>query len=95
MKFRLELAHDKKHKWIGIFTDENGHEKRTPFGAVGYQDYTQHHNPIRRSQYLARHKTREDWLKPTSAGSLSRWILWDSPNLEINVRRFKKRFNLQ
>lgn len=95
MQFILEKAEDGRHKWVGVFTDDKGHEIRTPFGALGFEDFTIHRNRIRRSQYLARHLSREDWLNPTTAGSLSRWILWETSNLEINVRKFKERFNLK
>lgn len=87
----LERATDGKHKWVAVFDD--GH--RTAFGAKGYEDYTQHHNPLRRANYLRRHKTTETWSNPKTAGSLSRYILWgDSTSLEANLRAFKRRFSL-
>jgi len=97
MKFDIEPATDGKHKFIGIF-DENedgGREKRVPFGDKSYQDLTQHHNRIRKSQYLARHRAREDWNDPMTAGSLSRWILWNTPSLQQNISLFKQRFHLE
>ena len=95
MKFHLERATDGKHKWIGVFTDEDGHTKHTPFGAVGYQDFTQHKNPLRRANYLSRHKSRENWSDYKSAGSLSRHLLWgESTSLQQNVASFKRRFSL-
>ena len=96
MKFHLEPASDKKHKWIGVFVDPiTKHEKRIPFGAYGMEDYTSHHNPLRRLRYIRRHKAREDWKDPMTAGALSRYILWgDSTSLLANVRHFKARFNL-
>ena len=60
MKFELEKATDGKHKWVGVFTDEKG-TKHVPFGATGYEDMTQHRNPLRRSLYLARHRKKENW----------------------------------
>ena len=90
MKFTLERATDGKHKWVGVFDT-----RRVPFGAVGYQDYTQHHDRLRRINYLRRHKTRENWNDPQTAGALSKWILWgESTNLQANVRAFKRRFSL-
>ena len=94
MKFEIEPATDKQHKYVGIFTDEKGDERRIPFGYKPMEDLTQHRNRLRRSLYLARHQARENWNDPMTAGSLSRWILWETPNLEINIRRFKKKFNL-
>ena len=88
---RLERATDGKHKWVAVFDDGT----RTAFGAVGYQDYTQHHDPLRRANYLNRHRSSENWSNPKTAGSLSRYILWgDSTSLEANLRAFKRRFSL-
>jgi hypothetical protein len=87
----LIKATDGTHKWVAVFADG----KRVPFGAVGYQDYTQHKDPVRRSRYLMRHRSREAWNNPRTAGALSRWLLWgDSTSLEANLRAFKRRFSL-
>jgi hypothetical protein len=90
MKFEVEKANDGKHKFVGVFDD-----KRIPFGAYGMSDYTQHKDKLRRERYLLRHRARENWNDPMTAGSLSRHILWgDSTSLAQNVRSFKRRFNL-
>lgn len=87
----LERATDGKHKWVAVFDDGT----RTAFGAKGYEDYTQHKNPLRRANYLSRHRANETWSNPKTAGSLSRWILWgDSTSLDANLRSFKRRFSL-
>jgi hypothetical protein len=87
----LIKATDGKHKWVAVFEDGT----RTPFGAKGYTDYTQHHDKLRRANYLARHRTSETWTKPKTAGALSRWILWgDSTSLATNLADFKRRFSL-
>lgn len=92
MKFRIEKATDGIHKYIGIFDDT----KRVPFGSHGMSDYTIHKNKLRRDRYLNRHRAREDWTNPMTAGALSRWILWgDASDLDTNVRDFKKRFRLE
>jgi hypothetical protein len=94
MKFELEPATDKQHKYLGVFTDDKGEQIRIPFGAKGYEDLTMHRNRIRAKLYLARHRPRENWNDPMTPGALSRWILWETPHLETNVRRFKQKFNL-
>lgn len=95
MRFTLEDATDGRHKYVGVFTDDYNNATRVPFGAKGYEDMTIHKNPIRRSQYLARHRANEDWYDPQTAGALARWILWDTGSLTANVQRFKRRFNLR
>lgn len=80
-------------KYMAVF-DVDGHTKTTHFGASGYSDYTQHHNYARKMLYLIRHKANENWKDPTSAGALSRWILWNKPTMSASIQDFKKRFNL-
>jgi len=36
----------------------------------------------------------ENWNDPTSAGALSRWILWNKPSFKGSVADFKKRFGV-
>ena len=96
MKFELVPAKDGKHKYVGIFTKETrlNNIKKVPFGAKNYEDYTTHKNPFRRLLYLARHRTRENWNDPMTPGSLSRYILWETPDLQKNIALFKERFKL-
>lgn len=87
----LERATDGKHKWVAVFKDGT----RVPFGAVGYQDFTQHHDRLRRANYLSRHKSRENWNNPKTAGALSRHLLWgESTSLQTNLASFRRRFSL-
>ena len=95
MKFTLEPATDSTHKWVGVFTNETTKdERRIPFGAKGMSDYTLNKNPLRRQSYLSRHRSREDWTNPMTAGALSRWILWESTSIQEAVRKFRRRFSL-
>ena len=89
----ITKATDGKHKYQAKF-DINGKEKTTKFGALGYEDFTKHKDIYRREAYLARHKTTENWNDPTSAGALSRWILWNEPTLSLSIKDFKRRFKL-
>ena len=78
----------------------NGRQRTTHFGAKGYFDYTKYYKQNKelakqkKASYLARHKENENWNDPTSAGSLSRWILWNLPTIEASIADYKKRFNL-
>jgi len=66
----------------------------TDFGAAGMSDYTKHKNSERMKRYLSRHKKRENWRSPKTAGALSRWVLWNKPSLRDSINDYKKRFNL-
>tara|TARA_R110000751_G_scaffold117498_1_gene217716 strand:+ start:128 stop:436 length:309 start_codon:yes stop_codon:yes gene_type:complete len=74
--------------------DGKDKEKKVSFGAVGYSDYTKHKDEKRKKSYLARHKPTEKWSSPMTAGSLSRWILWNKTSLGASKADFKRRFNL-
>lgn len=82
-------------KWTAIFEDkETGRQRRTHFGATGYEDYTQHKDDERAEHYRERHRKDLKTGDPTRAGFLSYYVLWASPNLNANIRAYKKRFNL-
>ena len=87
-------ANDGKHKFVAVF-DINGHTKRTPFGAEGYEDYTMHKDKDRRERYRIRHNKDLETNDPSRAGLLSYYILWgDSTDLNTSIKQYKKRFNL-
>ena len=77
-------------KLVATFQLDNGRIKEVHFGAKGYSDFTMHHDEERKRRYLMRHTSRERWNDPTTPGSLSRWILWNKPSLQI----LKKSYNM-
>jgi len=64
------------------------------FGSKGSSTYIDHKDDKKKEAYLARHKVNEDWTKPTTAGALSRFILWNKKTLSASIADFKKRFKL-
>jgi hypothetical protein len=95
-RLTLKRATDGKHKWVAVFRDDDGEQHNVPFGAAGMTDYTLSKDPLRRANYLSRHRSRESWSNPQSAGALSRWLLWgDSTSLQTNLAAFKRRFSLE
>jgi hypothetical protein len=65
------------------------------FGRRGGQTYIDHGDEAKKTAYLARHKSRENWDDPYSAGALSRWLLWgDSRLLDVNHESFMRRFRV-
>jgi hypothetical protein len=81
-------------KMMAVFRTENGRTKTTHFGAAGMSDFTIHKDEERKKRYILRHKANEDFNDPTSAGALSRWILWNLPSLRASIADYKKRFRL-
>ena len=90
----VKPANDGVHKYAATF--ENGRTKTTKFGQSGAPDYTKTGDKEQRSRYIERHgRGRENWSDPTSAGALSRYILWgESTSMMENLRRYRNRFNL-
>ena len=83
-------ADDGIHKYVAVFDD--GEE--VSFGALGYEDFTQHGDKHRKKLYLARHRKRENWNDPKTAGALSRWILWNKPTLKESIKSYIKKFDM-
>ena len=74
-------------------------EKKVYFGSATNKDYTIYSKTDKakaekmKKSYIARHKVRENWTNPQSAGALSRYILWNLPTLSASIKDYKKRFN--
>ena len=81
-------------KLMAVFTLDNDRTRTVHFGSAGASDYTQHRDPVRKRQYLARHAPREHWENPMTAGALARWILWNKETLPSSIEDYTRRFNL-
>tara|TARA_R110000782_G_scaffold84594_3_gene164956 strand:- start:316 stop:603 length:288 start_codon:yes stop_codon:yes gene_type:complete len=95
MKVVIKKSTKPTKKLMAVFTRENGREKITHFGSAGMDDYTKTRNKDQKSRYLKRHRRRENWNDPESAGALSRWILWNKETRGASIKDYKKRFNLK
>ena len=96
MKVEIKPSTQKTKKLMAIFYDDNGKKiKTTHFGSAGMSDYTIHKDKERKERYLDRHRKRENWNDYMTAGSLSRWILWNKPTLKASIVDYKKRFKLK
>ena len=96
MKLVKIVQSDKRgKKLMAVFDTNNGRTKTIHFGASGMDDYTIRKDTEQRTRYLSRHRNNENWSKPDTAGSLSRYILWgDSTSRQENIATFRRRFNL-
>ncbi len=82
-------------KLMAVFQLDNGRSRTTHFGSAGMADYTKTKNKEQRERYLNRHRRRENWNAPMSAGALSRWILWNKETRGASITAYKKRFKLK
>jgi hypothetical protein len=69
-------------------------KKTIHFGAKNGSTYIDHHDKIKRENYLKRHIVNEDW-NSINAGSLSAILLWGkSTNLNDNLNEYLKKFKI-
>jgi len=95
MKVVIKKSTNKDKKYMAIFYDGEKKIKTTHFGASGYTDYIKSGGDEKKKKaYLDRHRANENWNDYKSAGSLSRWILWNKKTLSASIADFKSRFNL-
>ncbi len=93
---QIKPSTTKAKKLMAVFYDEKKKKiKTTHFGQKGFSDFTIHKDKSRKEKYLTRHRARENWDDYMTAGSLSRWILWNKPTLNGSITDYKKRFNLK
>jgi hypothetical protein len=80
-------------KYVAFF-EVNKWARQVHFGSATSQTYVEGADDLKKANYLKRHAVRENWNDPTSAGSLSRWILWEHRDINDAIEHFKTKFNL-
>ena len=93
-KVIIKPSSNKNKKYMAILSSKEGKTKTIHFGSAGMSDFTKNKDEARKKRYLDRHRKRENWTVPDTAGSLSRWILWNKKTLRESISDYKKRFNL-
>jgi len=102
MKFiRITKSNRTGKKLMASIETDNNRILNIHFGAKGYGDYPYYHMNegvsyanMKKKAYIARHRVREDWNNPISAGALSRWILWNKSTIDASIIDYRKRFDL-
>jgi hypothetical protein len=93
-----------KKKLMAQFFDKEGKKKKTThFGSSPNKDFTIYSKESKdiakteRNKYIARHKVRENWTQSgmTTAGALSRYVLWEKPTVEGGKRAYAKQYGLK
>ena len=93
MKVEIIKSDKPNKRFMAIFTDNKKKIKTTHFGSRG-KSYIDHNDDKLKENYLKRHKPRENWNDKFSAGSLSRYILWNKKTLNESIKDYKKIFNM-
>ena len=97
---RLEKSRDETHKYKATFLNlKTNRQKSVLFGSYGMNDYTIYYKTKgkeeadkHKERYIKRHDKREDFEDPITAGSLSRYILWQEPTIEESLKFYLNRF---
>ncbi len=105
----IKIVKSKKalKKYDAHFKLDNGKEKIVSFGSRNMRDFTlindknnEFYLPnlldrnVVKNSYIRRHRSREDWDNFLTAGSLSRYILWNRKTLKASIADFKRRFKI-
>lgn len=93
---QLNKSTNQNKKYMAIFYNEERKKIKTiHFGASGMSDFTIHKDEERKNRYIARHSANENFNNYMSAGSLSRWILWNKTTISASYNDYIKKFNLK
>ena len=95
---QLKKATTKGKKYTAVFYNESREKiKTTHFGQAGAKDFTSHGEDAeeRKRLYLERHRNNENWADYKSAGSLSRYILWNKSTVSASYNAYLKTFGLK
>jgi hypothetical protein len=76
MKCNKPIPSMKKGKKYTVLACDTDTKKLIHFGAIGYEDYTQHKDKKRRKSFRARHRCDTDPPKKTTARYWSCEYLW-------------------
>ena len=84
----------KKYKMV-FYDHARTKIKTIQFGAEGYEDFITHGNLQRKMNYISRHQSQENWNDPQTAGTLSKYLLWNKTSLSASYKDFRSKFGYE
>lgn len=90
-------ASNKPNKRFKVVVKDDDKKKTIHFGLKnpkGKGTYLEHKDDKIKDAWEARHKVRENWNDPYTAGFWSKWVLWNKPKLEDSLDDIEKRFKI-
>ena len=88
MNIIIKPSHLADKKFDAIINNK----KTIPFGQKGASDFTINKNEDQKNRYINRHKKRENWNDPMTAGFFSKNILWNKTSLNESIKDTNRRF---
>lgn len=98
VKVEIEKSNRNDKRFVAIFYDDDNKKiKTTHFGIKNPKvgTFIDHKNNKLKENYLKRHRKNENWNDFETAGSLSRYILWNKPTFQKSLADYKKTFKLK
>jgi len=89
----LKKSDKAPYKYTAVVKNKStGRENTINFGNRNYEDYTTHKDETRKSSYIARHKSRENWgvSGGNTAGFWSKNLLWNKKTINASLADIKK-----
>ena len=92
VKVTVRPSSRKNKKYAAVF--EKG--QAVHFGEKGSEDFTMHGDEKRKTRYVNRHRSRENWTENglRTAGFWSRWLLWNKPSIAQAIQDMNQQFRL-
>ena len=81
-------------KYMVVLLKPDGRKKTIHFGAKGMDDYTKTGNVDQKNRYIQRHKDKENWNDPLTAGFWAKHILWNKTTINQSLADTKRQYNL-
>jgi hypothetical protein len=98
MEVIIKLSNRPDKRYVAIFYDKEKKVKTTHFG---YKDkdgfgstYIDHKNDTLKEAWIKRHQVNGTFEDYMTAGSLSRYILWNKKTFRESLADYKRRFKL-
>lgn len=98
VKVEISKSNRNDKRFQAVFFDDNNKKiKTTQFGLKNPKigTFIDHKNEKLKENYLKRHKKNENWNDYMTAGSLSRYILWNKKTFQDSLKDYKKLFKLK
>jgi hypothetical protein len=83
-----------KNKRYKVVITEGDKKKTIHFGSK-YENFTIHKDNERKYRYIDRHKKREDWQDPFTAGFWALHTLWNKPTIQGSLNDIKRNFDIK
>lgn len=90
--FKISPSHRRAKRFKAVFVAQDGSTRVVHFGQEGGSTFIDHCDHGKRRGYIARHGATQDWSRPDTAGSLSRFILWEHTSLSKAIEAYRKRY---